>query len=285
MSAGNGPARVGSGGPGAAMIPYHGGPFSDSKIAAEIYRHHHAMVSFARPEQVELVAEHCRGFALDNGAFTRWKAAAGAALDWDEYYRWVERWKSHPGCDFALIPDVIDGTEQQNDDLLADWPFDDIGTPVYHMHESLERLDRLARSFGRVALGSSGKYRNPGSLLWWDRITQMMRLLVIENGYPKVKLHGLRMLSPELIKAIPFTSADSTTVARNVNLDTKWKGSMAPSSRLGRALALRERIEQAQTATRWQGPDGEQIGLFSSGPQLAPGQSLEEFCDLYGKFA
>lgn len=245
------------------MIPYHGGPFSDSRIAAEIYRGHHAMVSYVRQDQFELIAETARTFALDNGAFSLWMASDGAPLEWDGYYRWVERWKNHPACDFAIIPDVIDGSEQDNDDLLAEWPFDDIGTPVWHLHESLDRLWRLSRSFGCVALGSSGCYRNPGSLLWWDRMVSVMRTITDEHGHPIVKLHGLRMLSPALVKAIPFASADSTTVARNVNLDTKWKGSCAPSTKLGRALALRERIEQSHFSTRWHGPDGEQQALFS----------------------
>lgn len=216
------------------------------------------MVSFARPEQIELVAEQCRSFALDNGAFSRWKSAGGAPLDWDGYYRWVERWMHHPGCDFALIPDVIDGSPEENDDLLAEWPFAEIGVPVYHLHEPIERLESLARSFTRVALGSSGRYRNPDSLPWWDRMVQIMRSICDEHGYPTVRLHGLRMLSPEIIKAIPFAGADSTTVARNVNIDTKWRGPCAPSTKLGRALALRERIEQSTIATRWNGPDGEQ---------------------------
>lgn len=245
------------------MIPYHGGPFSDSKIAAEIYRHHHAMVSFARPEQIELVAEHTRSFALDNGASTLWKALEGRRPEWDDYYAWVDRWRHHPGFAFAIIPDVIDGTPEQNDELLADWPFMECGVPVYHMHEPLERLVRLSVSYQRIALGSSGPYRTPGSTAWWIRMYDMLHLLVDDHGYPIVKLHGLRMLSPEIIKTMPFASADSTTVARNVNFDTRWRGPCPPSSKLGRALALRERIEHAATATRWSGPDGEQIGLFA----------------------
>jgi hypothetical protein len=252
------------------MIPYHGGPFSDSRIAAEIYRGHRAMVSFVRSEQIELIAEQCRSFALDNGAFSRWKAAEFCSdeIEWDGYYRWVEHWKNHPGCDFALIPDVIDGTPTDNDDLLAEWPFDDIGVPVYHLHEPLERLAMLARSFTRVALGSSGQYRNPDSLIWWDRMVSGMRTVCDDRGYPTVRLHGLRMLSPEILKALPLASADSTTVCRNVNMDTKWKGSYTPATRMGRALALRERIENAPVAQRWTGTDGEQQ-LFELKEQYA----------------
>ena len=112
------------------MIPYHGGPFSDRTVAAEVYRGRHGMISFARPGQLELIAECAQSFALDNGAFTAWRAGRRVE-DWNVYYRWVEMWRRHPGCDFALIPDVIEGSELENDDLVAEWPFDDCGVPVH----------------------------------------------------------------------------------------------------------------------------------------------------------
>ena len=49
----------------------------------------------------------------------------------------------------ATIPDVIDDSEEENDELLAKWPFCD-GVPVYHLHESLD-LVRLANSYSRIA--------------------------------------------------------------------------------------------------------------------------------------
>jgi hypothetical protein len=146
------------------MIAYHGDPFSDPTIAAGIWRKHHAMISFARSEQIGIAAEHASSFALDNGAFSLWRAGQGRP-DWDSYYRWVEAWRNHPGFDFAIIPDVIDGSEDENDDLLAERPFFD-GVPVYHLHESLDRLVRLSNSYSRIALGSSGPYRSTCRLRW-----------------------------------------------------------------------------------------------------------------------
>lgn len=239
---------------GEILIPYHGGPFSDRAVAAEIYRGRHAMVSFVRPEQLELIAECAQSFALDNGAFTAWRAGR-PVQDWEAYYRWVAAWRRHPGCDFALIPDVIEGSEDENDALVADWPFEDCGVPVYHLDESLERLLRLSRSFTRIALGSNGCYRTPGSLRWWDRMTEIMAALCDEDGRPRVRLHGLRMLSRDIVSATPLASADSTAICRNVNLDSKWHGTYTPATRLGRALVLRERIESVVAASRWLGPD------------------------------
>ena len=39
------------------MIAYRGGPLSDATIAAGIWRKHHAMISFARSEQIGIAAE------------------------------------------------------------------------------------------------------------------------------------------------------------------------------------------------------------------------------------
>jgi hypothetical protein len=231
------------------MIAYHGGPFSDVMIAAEVWRKHHAMVSFARPEQIDIAAERASTFALDNGAFSLWKAGQ-VRPDWTSYYRWVETWRSHPGFDFALIPDVIDGSESENDELLAEWPFLD-GVPVYHLHEPLDRLLRLPNSYSRVALGSSGPYASTCTLRWWDRMHEILNHLCDETGRPLVKLHGLRMLAPAILEHVPLSSADSAMVARNINRDCKWNGTFAPRRRAARAVLLRDRIEDAPCATAW----------------------------------
>jgi hypothetical protein len=232
------------------MTIYHGSPFSDLRIAAEVYRGRHALISHARPAQLELAAEVGSSFGLDSGAFSAWRAGL-PIRDWSAYYRFVERWKNHPGCSLVLIPDVIEAPEEANDALIDEWPFLDCGVPIWHLHESLDRLLRLSRSFIRIALGSSGRYRTPGSLLWWDRMFQVMELLCDEQGYPTVKLHGLRMLAPDILEHLPLASADSTTVCRNVNLDTKWRGTYCPATRLGRALALTTRIETVPVAKKW----------------------------------
>jgi len=93
------------------------------------------------PGRHGIVAEVCQSFVFDNGAFSIWNK--GGTPDVDGYTRWVEDWNRHPGFDWALIPDVIDEDEAANDALLAAWPRDIRGVPVWHLHESLERLQRL----------------------------------------------------------------------------------------------------------------------------------------------
>ena len=127
---------------------------------------------------------------------------------------------------------MIDGSAEENDDLLAEWPFFD-GVPVYHLHESLERLLKLTRSYSRIAIGSSGPYSSTCTLSWWVRMGAIMTLLCDENRPPIVKLHGLRMFAPAIVEHIPLTSADSGMVARNVNRDPQMEWNLCTSHKSG----------------------------------------------------
>lgn len=229
------------------MIHYHGTPLSGGELAMMSLKARHACVSFAAPECVSLVAELCQSFILDNGAFSAW--TRGEHLDIDGFRSWVEVWGRHPACDWYLIPDVIDGDEAANDALLDGWPG---GVPVWHLHESLRRLERLCHEFPRVAFGSSGDYAVVGNSSWWGRMTDAMGVACDSNGRPLAKLHGLRMLDPTIFSHLPFSSADSTNVARNIGIDNAWKNvPYAPASKRTRALILMERIEQHASASRW----------------------------------
>jgi len=237
------------------VICYHGTPMSGAAFkAAKILAGRDAMVSFYAPEQLEIAAEVCRSVVLDNGAFSAWRAG-DPVTDWADYYDWVEHWKSHPSVVWACIPDVIDGTEDQNDALLAEWPFRDFGVPVWHLHESLHRLRRLCATYPLVALGSSGKYSEPDSPGWWNRMSEAMDAICVD-GRPTTKLHGLRMLDPTILAHLPLASADSTNVARNIGLDTKWSHPYAPKSVEVRATVIMDRIESHAKASRWCGSAG-----------------------------
>ena len=182
-----------------------------------------------------------------------WKI--GKKPDWNLYYEWVAEWKQHPGFDWAIIPDVIDGNEQQNDALLSDWPYPSIGVPVWHLHESLDRLKTLLTSYPRVAFGSSGKWKTPGTKEWWVRMEEAMQVACDERGRPISKLHGLRMLRRSILARIPFASADSSTVARNIGIDKIWKGYLQPSNKKVRAFTIGSNLEAAEHAAIWKPTD------------------------------
>lgn len=212
-------------------------------------RGRHAMVSFEYPVQIAAAVEVCQSVILDNGAFSAWMQ--GKMHDFEGYQAWAAHWLRHPAVDWAVIPDVIDGSEEQNDRLLAQWPLPEtVSVPVYHVHESLERLERLT-TYPRIALGSSGQYRDIGTQRWWSRIAEVMDVLCDSQGYPRVKLHGLRMLDPVQFSHIPLSSADSCNVGRNVGLDQAWTGPYVPKSKWVRALVIMDRIEHHASSRRW----------------------------------
>jgi hypothetical protein len=232
------------------MIHYHGTPVGGTRQdGAKFLAGRHALVPFPRQDDMGIVAEVCQSFVLDNGAFSIWNK--GGTLDVDGYVRWVEDWHRHPGFDWALIPDVIDGTESENDALLAAWPSHLRGVPVWHLHESLERLQRLAKEWPMIAFGSSGQWRTPGSTGWWTRMQAAMEAICDDHGRPPCKLHGLRMLDPAVFKCLPLSSADSTNAAINGGSLTRF-GMYIPPTAGQRAIVIADRIESYNSAPCWQ---------------------------------
>lgn len=241
------------------MIHYHGGPITPLTVAQAVWKGRHAFVSFAWPGQAALAFELCQSVALDNGAFTIWKQ--GGTMDVAGYVAWVNEWKRHPGFDWALIPDVIDGTEADNDMMFG--KYRDAGgellssVPVWHLHESIGRLERLCHGFPRVAFGSSGAYADPGSPEWWQRMGEAMDAICDEDGRPPCKLHGLRMLNPTIFSQLPFASADSTNVAQN-HARQRRMYRLSPGMA---ALVLLDRIEHHASAPRWNRTFGTQMNM------------------------
>jgi hypothetical protein len=229
------------------MIHYHGTPMTPESAAAQVLRGRHAMVSFEHPEQLPLVAEICQSFVLDNGAFSAWRSGK-PKTDWEPFTEWMREWRRHPGFDWFLVPDVIDGTEAQNDALIDQYRDDRDGVPIWHLHESMDRLGRLVAEHKRVAFGSSGAYAQIGTDSCWHRMGLAMAYCCDEQGRPLTKLHGLRMLDPRVFRKFPFASADSTNAARNIGFDSRWEGPYAPPSKAGRGIVIAERIEAHQSA-------------------------------------
>ncbi len=226
------------------MIHYHGGPITPDTCAMKAWKGRHAFISYANAGQLRLASEICQSFALDNGAFTAWKRAGKNCVNWDGYYEFTDRWLNHPGCDFAIIPDVIDGGAEENDSLLNAWPHGKYrGVPVWHMNESDERFIRLCKEYPRVAIGSCGEYDVKTPTKAVIRMKDIIRHVVDAHSQPITKLHGLRMLNPEIFTKLPLSSADSTNVAQNIGIDQKWKGTYQPASKETRATILAERIE------------------------------------------
>lgn len=233
------------------MIHYHGLPITPDTAAEVVARAGHVFVSFAHPRQMGLAVSACQSFAVDNGAFSAWRSGS-PIVDWEPYYAFCEAAKRQPSCDFAVIPDVIDGTEAENDDLAADFPFPRwFGAPVWHLHESLTRLQRLIDRWPRVCLGSSGEFAQISTPRWWRRMHEAMRVVCNDDGQPACRLHGLRMLDPKIFSRFPFASADSTNIGRNIGIDQAWRGTYTPPTKESRAQAIRARVESVNAPSAY----------------------------------
>lgn len=232
------------------MRCYHGTPIGGPRQdAARFLTGRCALVPFPRRDDMGAVAEFAQSFVFDNGAFTVWKQ--GGELDVLGYVAWCDEYHRHPGFDWALIPDVIDGDESQNDALVKQWPRHIRGVPVWHMHESIARLRRLCDEWPTVALGSSGQWATPGTASWWGRMSEAMNDVCDTDGRPAARLHGLRMLDPTIFTKLPLTSADSTNAAVNNGALDRF-GMYVPATASQRAAVIADRVEMHNAAQRWE---------------------------------
>lgn len=245
------------------MIHYHGTPIGGSRQdAARFLVGRHALVSFYRPDDLPAAMDFCQSFCLDNGAFSHWKAGKGE-IDFSAYYDWVQTMARHPNLDWALIPDKIDGEQSDNEALIDRWLSTTTkveGVPVYHLHESLEWLEQLVNNFRTIAIGSSGQWATPGTYSWWQRIAHIMPVICDGEGRPKCRIHGLRMLDPEIFSRLPFSSADSTNAAVNGGSISRF-GIYPPATASQRSAVIADRIESHNSASHWSGSQQQMMAI------------------------
>lgn len=239
------------------MIHYHGTPVTPRERLYELAGRHFC-VSFAEPRDVVVCHEIGQSVMLDNGAFSFWRGT-GVAPDWGSFMDWAEPWLDYPTT-WAVIPDVIDGSELDNDTLLAKWALTGLpkGAPVWHLHESLERLRKLTARYERVCFGSSGVYSKPSSDAWRRRVSDAFDVISDELGRVPW-IHMLRGLG-QAGDIFPFASADSANAARNSagskNRRRKPIGSMVAG------------IDAVQCPGRWVRPEDKDESQISGQQQI-----------------
>lgn len=237
------------------MMKIHGTPIGGSRQdVARFLTGRHALVPYFRQDDMPVVAEVCQSFVLDNSAFTIWRQ--GGEMDYEGYLAFVEQWRQHPGFMWAIIPDVIEGDEKANDRFLERWDTKAKGVPVWHLHESIDRMKRLCNDYEIVAIGGSPVYPNLQAPAWWGRIEEVMSAICDEEGCPPCKLHGLRMLNPDVFTRLPLASADSANAGRN-NHNGKYPQPTAAQ----RAQFIANQIEAYNSAAVW--TRSPQINLFN----------------------
>lgn len=219
-------------------VHYHGLPLTPTVMALDLAGRN-VCISYATKinSQVEMCLELMQSIMFDNGAFSFYRD--GRELDLNGYYDWIEPNLGHPH--WAVVPDVIDGTVEQQRNLLKTWPYSkNLGAAVWHLGLPLDYLKELADEWPRICLGSSGEYWDIGSSKWKRRMDEASN--VIQGMYNPPWVHGLRMLN-QAPKYGWLASADSVNVSRNYKRNLQMPGQMAlridqTNGRTGPALRM-----------------------------------------------
>jgi hypothetical protein len=250
------------------MIHLHGSPFSGSKydpevdeLCAHLYGTGQAggLVSFMGKTQTELVIKNGNYVWFDNGAFSLWKRLKKLGtlegFDWDKHWTKFYMWllKHYSQIDKFLIPDVIEGSEEENDRLINSVPsmFREKAVPVWHTVESIDRFVRLCEEFDTVAIGACGPHEFIMGQACQDRLSLVFDEIYHRRNVP-VKIHGLRMTDNRVVAAFPFYSCDSTSVVQR----EKYSEGDTPSlkGRLTRTAVFKAAMEKTKSPTikEWQ---------------------------------
>lgn len=164
---------------------------------------------------------------LDNGAFSAWRS--GLPMDVEGFVRWAADICDRCPQAVVVVPDVIDGDELANDEMLTDFTGAMLEAGVFipaerqmvvwHMHESLDRLTGLIEGgYHYIAIGSSGAYAQVGTPSWHARIREAFDHIErfcaeSEGAYVRPWIHMMRAQSEA--HRYPFDSADSCSLAVN----------------------------------------------------------------------
>jgi hypothetical protein len=226
------------------MIHYHGTPITPVERLYEIAGAFFC-VSFIEPRDVKRCHDIGQGVMLDNGAFSAW--TRGAATDWQGFYAWVDPWLDC-ATTWAVIPDVVEGSVEEQEELIRQWPHGTRGTPVWHMHEPIDRLLQLLDSWPRVCMGSSAQYADVLSDIWRRRMDESWN--AIEKRHRRTpNIHMLRGMNCSGGRW-PFASVDSSDIARHHS-----RAQNTPKK-------MKDRWDAMQTPVRWT-PTATQLELIA----------------------
>jgi len=216
------------------LIHYHGTPLSPRSELDKLSGRNFC-VSFEDHRDAKWCIRNAQSIMWDNGAYSVY--TKGRKFNMDKYIRWLD--DKLYGANWAVIPDVIDGTVEDQKYYLSKWIYPKhLSAPVWHMHLSLDWLRELIDNYPRFCFGSSGKFWKVGSADWSRRADEAWDIIEKSNARPWVHMmRGLALCGD----IYPFASADSTNVARNF----KNKGSETCPERMAR------RIDSIQTPLKW----------------------------------
>lgn len=214
-------------------IHYHGTPLTPRselyKLAGKCF-----CVPFSSPQDADTCLTIGQAVMFDNGAFSAF--TKGKPLDISGYYKFLEPRLGQPH--WAIPPDVIDGSADQQRDGLRDWPFPpEVSGPVWHLGLPIDYLLELADEWPRICFGSTAQYWQVGGDLWCRRVDEAFNALAKAHRH----LPWIHMLRGMAVSGDrwPFASVDSVNVARN------FKDTNTCPERMAR------RIDAVQCPVKW----------------------------------
>lgn len=167
-------------------------------------------MSYWSPYDIKVCLEIGQSVMLDNGAFSAF--TRGVPFDAEGFAQWVEPILGHPH--WVVIPDVIDGTVEQQREMRKGWPHPkELSAPVWHLGLPIDYLLELVDEYPKVCFGSTAQYWQIKSPAWCARMDEAFNALVAKRRFLPW-IHGLRMLDLGGSE-YPLASADSVNVARN----------------------------------------------------------------------
>lgn len=215
-------------------IHYHGTPLSPRtelmKLAGKCF-----CVPFSDSRDADTCLSIGQAVMFDNGAFSA--HTRKQPTDTPGYIKFLEPRLRHPH--WAVPPDVIDGTVEQQRDGLSAWPYPaTLSAPVWHMGLPISYLLELSEKWPRICFGSTAQYWQVGSDRWCRRADEAFNALAGAHKHlPWIHmLRGMNLSGDRW----PFGSVDSVNVARN------FKDSNTDPERMAR------RLDSVQCNTPWE---------------------------------
>ena len=128
-----------------------------------------------REDAIRLVGED-QILLVDNGAFGMHKQGVDARDEayLEDYERWAQAIVDRCPQAIAVIPDVIEGAESDNAELIRTTMLDyERAMRIWRLHESIDYLLYLCESpFNIVGFGSSGEFWKVGTRKWARRVDE-----------------------------------------------------------------------------------------------------------------
>jgi len=196
------------------MRLYHGGMDAIYKLPIGFHRSIGVLSSFASVKEIKR-AEWSDIYFLDSGAFSAWKS--GKVISLDDYCSFLKE-RGDQVTTYAAL-DVIGDAEASLKNYLKMRERGLDPLPAFHEGEDLSYLQEYAKHTNYIGLGNIALCNKKQRHKFMDRVFSMF------PNPAEVGFHGYGVTDPDLLRAYPWKTADSTGAyfcAFSGRLQTPW---------------------------------------------------------------